>query len=48
MTLTPVESGTLLSLVVTYPSADIRDQALGTGQVDGMETSYARLESLLR
>jgi uncharacterized protein YndB with AHSA1/START domain len=48
MTLTPVESGTLLSLVVTYPSADIRDQALGTGQVEGMETSYARLESLLR
>ena len=44
LTLTPVEGGTLLSLVITYPSKEIRDMALGTGMVDGMESSYARLE----
>ena len=47
MTLTPVEGGTLLSLVITYPSAEIRDTVLATGMTDGMETSYARLESLV-
>lgn len=45
LTLTPVEGGTLLSLVITYPSTEVRDMALGTGMVDGMETSYARLEN---
>jgi uncharacterized protein YndB with AHSA1/START domain len=45
MTLTPVGAGTLLSLVITYPSADVRDTALGTGMTDGMEQSYARLEN---
>lgn len=44
MTLTPVEGGTLLAIVITYPTAELRDQILGTGMVDGMETSYARLE----
>lgn len=44
MTLTPVEGGTLLSLLITYPSLELRDQILSTGMVDGMETSYARLE----
>ena len=44
MTLTPVDGGTLLSIVVTYPSAEVRDIVLGTGMTDGMETSYARLE----
>lgn len=43
-TLTPVEGGTLLTLVVTYPSRELRDQILATGMTDGMETSYARLE----
>ena len=47
MTLTPVESGTLLTLVVTYPDQEMRDTVLATGMVDGMETSYDRLESLL-
>ncbi len=47
MTLTPVESGTLVSLVITYPDAEIRDMILGTGMTDGMETSYARLEEVL-
>lgn len=45
MTLTPVEGGTLLTLVVTYPNAEIRDTILATGMTDGMETSYRRLES---
>ena len=44
MTLTPVEGGTLLAIVITYPDAETRDMVLGTGMVDGMETSYARLE----
>lgn len=45
LTLTPVGAGTLITLVVTYPSREARDQALGTGMVGGMEASYARLES---
>jgi uncharacterized protein YndB with AHSA1/START domain len=45
MTLTPVDGGTLLSIVITYPSAEVRDIILATGMVGGMETSYARLEA---
>jgi uncharacterized protein YndB with AHSA1/START domain len=45
MTLTPVATGTLLSIVITYPSAEVRDLVLGTGMTDGMEASYARLEA---
>ncbi len=44
LTLTRVAGGTLLSLVVTYASAEMRDQVLATGMVEGMEASYARLE----
>ena len=44
MTLTPLQGGTLLSIVITYPSAEVRDIVLGTGMTDGMERSYARLE----
>lgn len=44
MTLVPVQDGTLLSLVITYPSKELRDMILGTGMTKGMETSYARLE----
>lgn len=47
MTLTPVAGGTLLSIVITYPSAEVRDMVLATGMTDGMETSYARLEAAL-
>lgn len=47
MTLTSVEGGTLLSLVITYPDQATRDQILATGMTEGMETSYARLESLI-
>lgn len=47
LTLTPVEGGTLLTLVITYPDAGVREMVLGTGMVGGMEASYARLESEL-
>jgi uncharacterized protein YndB with AHSA1/START domain len=47
MTLTPVTGGTLLSIVITYPSEQVRDIVLATGMTDGMETSYARLEGVL-
>ncbi len=45
LTLTPVEGGALLTLVITYPSAEVRDMVLGTGMTFGMEASYARLEA---
>lgn len=44
LTLVAVPGGTLLSLVVTYPSKELRDTVLGTGMTGGMEASYARLE----
>lgn len=47
LTLTPVDGGTLLAIVITYPDAETRDIVLGTGMVGGMETSYARLEETL-
>ncbi|MEP6480607.1 MAG: SRPBCC family protein [Rhodoglobus sp.] len=47
LTLTAVDGGTLLSLLITYANAEQRDAILATGMTDGMETSYARLEGLL-
>jgi uncharacterized protein YndB with AHSA1/START domain len=47
LTFTPVQGGTLLSLVITYPSQELRDLILGTGMTTGMEASYARLEGEL-
>jgi uncharacterized protein YndB with AHSA1/START domain len=47
LTLTPVEGGTLLSILITYPDATVRDTILATGMTTGMETSYTRLESLV-
>ncbi len=44
LTLTPLQDGTLLSLLITYPSKELRDMILGTGMTKGMEASYARLE----
>ena len=44
LTLTSVGAGTLLSIVITYPSAEVRDMVLGTGMTAGMERSYVRLE----
>jgi uncharacterized protein YndB with AHSA1/START domain len=45
MTLTAVEGGALMTLLIAYPSTEVRDMVLGTGMTDGMERSYARLES---
>jgi uncharacterized protein YndB with AHSA1/START domain len=47
LTLTQRSEGTLLSLVITYPNVEVRDIVLATGMIDGMETSYTRLEDLL-
>jgi uncharacterized protein YndB with AHSA1/START domain len=47
LTLTAIEGGTLLAIVITYPDAETRELVLGTGMVGGMETSYARLEQTL-
>lgn len=46
LSLAPVAEGTLLTLLITYPGVAARDMILGTGMVDGMETSYARLDQL--
>ncbi|MEZ3161963.1 SRPBCC family protein [Microbacterium sp. BWT-B31] len=38
---------TLVTLIVEYANAEMRDAVLATGMTDGMETSYARLEGIL-
>ncbi|MCO4099506.1 MAG: ATPase [Gemmatimonas sp.] len=47
LTLVPVQGGTLLCIVITYPSTELRNMILGTGMTVGMEASYARLEQEL-
>jgi uncharacterized protein YndB with AHSA1/START domain len=47
LTFTAVPQGTLLTLVITYPSKEVRDFVLGTGMTTGMEASYQRLERSL-
>lgn len=47
VTLTAVEEGTLLSILITFPDAEVRDTVLATGMTGGMEASYARLEALI-
>lgn len=48
LTLTPLAGGhTRMSLVITYPSKEVRDMVLQTGMVDGMEASYAALDAVL-
>jgi len=44
LTLTPVGAGTLMTLIITYPNAEVRDLVLGSGMTEGMERSYVRLE----
>lgn len=44
LTLTAVDNGTLMSLVITYPNAEMRDMVLATGMTDGMEASFRRME----
>lgn len=41
------DGATLLTLFIEYPDMQTRDMILATGMADGMETSYARLESVL-
>ena len=43
LTLVSAQGGTLLSLVITYPSQEMRDMILGTGMTTGMQASYTRL-----
>lgn len=48
LVLTPLPGdATRMSLRITYPSAELREQILATGMVGGMEQSYARLEAVL-
>ena len=48
MNLVEVSGGTLLTLVITYPNAQVRHEMLETGMAHGLEASYARLEALFR
>lgn len=47
LTIRPVDGGTLLTVVMNFPTKEIRDTVLATGMTDGMEASYARLESVV-
>lgn len=38
---------TKITVRIEYPSAELREIVLGTGMVDGMEASYARMERVL-
>jgi hypothetical protein len=35
---------TMIEVRIECPSKEVRDLVLGTGMVDGMEVSYARME----
>jgi len=41
------DGATLITLLVEYPDSETRDMILAAGMIDGMETSYARLEDLV-
>jgi uncharacterized protein YndB with AHSA1/START domain len=45
--LTEAAGQTTITLTITYPTKQARDAALATGMKDGMDPSYARLDSLL-
>lgn len=45
LTLTAVDGGTLMTLLITYPNAEVRDMVLATGMTDGMEAGFRRLET---
>lgn len=38
------DGATLVTVLIEYPDKDTRDMILGTGMVDGMEASFARLQ----
>ncbi len=46
-TFEPAGDGTLMTIRMTLPNAEVRAQMLSTGMAAGMEASYGRLESLL-
>ncbi|WNM24322.1 SRPBCC family protein [Demequina capsici] len=48
LTMVEDDGGTLLTLVIQYPDEASKEFILGTGMVEGMETSYARLERMLQ
>lgn len=41
------DGATLITVLIEYPDKETRDMVLATGMTDGMETSYARLESVI-
>ena len=43
----PDGAGTLMTMRMTLPDAETRTRMLATGMEHGMETSYARLESVI-
>jgi len=45
--LTESAGQTTITLTITYPTKEARDAALATGMKEGMDPSYARLDSLL-
>ena len=47
LTLYEEDGATLVTLVIEYPDKETRDMILATGMAEGMEASYARLESTL-
>lgn len=46
-TFAPDGSGTLMTMRMTLPSAEVREAMLATGMEHGMEASYVRLEEML-
>ena len=47
LTFRPVEGGTLILILITYPSAETRDMVLGTGMVDGMRPATPDSEEVV-
>ena len=39
------DGATLVTVLIEYPDKEPRDMILATGMADGMEASFARLES---
>lgn len=42
----PYGDGTLMTMRMTLPSAEVREAMLSSGMEQGMETSYARLDAM--
>jgi uncharacterized protein YndB with AHSA1/START domain len=43
----PDGDGTLMTMRMTLPNAEVRKQMLDTGMADGMEASYVRLDGMV-